>query len=555
MRAAIYARYSSDLQSDSSIEDQVEVCRRYAELKGWAVSKIYSDAAISGASTQRPGYQAMQADARRNLYDVVVAESLDRLSRRVADVAALHDELLFNGRALHTVATGEISALLAGVLGAVSQQYLLDLKEKTKRGLLGRVLKGRSGGGIAYGYRVDEAETGLRVVIPEEAEVVRRIFRDFADGLSPRAIAKALNAGKIGGPEGRPWRDTTIRGQRDRGTGILNNELYLGRLVWNRCSYVKDPRTGKRLARPNPESQWESVDVPELRIVDDTLWQAVKDRQAGIQRTMARDADGNALNRAHRRKFLLSGLLHCGICGGGFTIVAQDRYGCANRRSAGICPNNRTIDRHELEHRVLSGLQSRLMAPDLVSVFIDEFMRALKEEQEQTRRQRDDVEQRRRAVQKKIDGLIKAIEDGLYSPSLKERLLALEAERDTLAKQAADDEPPVVSIHPNLGQIYQRKVRDLVEALNDRSVRAQAAEQLRGLIERLVLIPRADEDGLAIEIHGDLVTLLDFAAGSEVGNDERPGAFASGRRMSVVAGARNSRFLRLVESVVPRLAA
>ena len=535
MRAAIYARYSSDLQRDSSIEDQVEVCRRYAEIKGWIVSKVYSDAAVSGASTQRPGYQAMQVDARRNIYDVVVAESLDRLSRRVADVATLHDELLFNGRVLHTVATGEISALLAGVLGAVSQQYLLDLKEKTKRGLLGRVLKGRSGGGIAYGYRVDEAETGLRVVIPEEAEVVRRIFRDFADGLSPRAIAKALNAGKISGPEGRPWRDTTIRGQRDRGTGILNNELYIGRLVWNRCSYVKDPRTGKRLARPNPESQWESTEVPELRIVEDALWQAVKDRQASIRRTMARDADGNALNRAHRRKFLLSGLMHCGICGGGFTIVAQDRYGCANRRSAGTCSNARTIDRHDLERRVLTGLQTRLMAPELVTVFVDEFMRALKEEQEQSCRQRDDAEQKRHIVQKKIDGLMKAIEDGLYSPSMKERLLALEAERDALDKQAAGAEPHPVSIHPNVGQIYQRKVRDLVGALNDRSIRAQAAEKLRGLIERLVLIPREDDEGLAIEIHGDLATLLAFS--------EETTANAKTRRMggslaciSVVAG-------------------
>ena len=74
----------------------------------------------------------------------------------------------------------------------------------------------------------------------------------FAHGVSPRAIARRLNEERVPGPESRPWQDTTIRGQKERGTGILNNELYIGQLVWNRCSYVKDPRTGKRVARPNP---------------------------------------------------------------------------------------------------------------------------------------------------------------------------------------------------------------------------------------------------------------------------------------------------------------
>ena len=108
------------------------------------------------------------------------------------------------------------------------------------------------------------------------------------------------------GPGGRPWQDTTIRGQKERGTGILNNEFYVGRIAWNRCSYVKDPRTGRRLARINPAASRECVDVPELRVVDDALWQRVKERQAAIGFKVARDEGGNALNRAHCRKFLLS---------------------------------------------------------------------------------------------------------------------------------------------------------------------------------------------------------------------------------------------------------
>jgi site-specific DNA recombinase len=88
--------------------------------------------------------------------------------------------------------------------------------------------------------------------------VIRRIFRDFATGISPRAIAKTLNDEGVTGPEGKLWNDTTIRGHVKRGTGIINNELCIGRLVWNRQRYLKDPSTGRRVSRLNPESRFQS---------------------------------------------------------------------------------------------------------------------------------------------------------------------------------------------------------------------------------------------------------------------------------------------------------
>ena len=108
------------------------------------------------------------------------------------------------------------------------------------------------------------------------------IFRDYAAGLSPRAIAKKLNQKRIPGPSGRLWRDTTIRGHFTRGTGILNNELYVGRLVWNRLTYLKDPKSGQRRSRLNPPELRIMQEVPELRIVEDDLWDAVKARQRSI---------------------------------------------------------------------------------------------------------------------------------------------------------------------------------------------------------------------------------------------------------------------------------
>lgn len=126
--------------------------------------------------------------------------------------------------------------------------------------------------GKAFGYDVvEDTERGGRIINPAKAAVVERIFTMFAHGVSPRAIARRLNEEGIHGPESRPWQDTTIRGQKERGTGILNNELYIGQLVWNRCSYVKDPRTGKRVVRPNPPERWERTAVPHLRIIEDGL--------------------------------------------------------------------------------------------------------------------------------------------------------------------------------------------------------------------------------------------------------------------------------------------
>jgi len=114
--------------------------------------------------------------------------------------------------------------------------------------------------------------------------VIRRIFRDYAAGVSPIALAKRLNAEHVLGPGGAAWNPSTIHGNPTRGTGLLNNELYIGRLVWNRLRYVKDPDSGKRVSRPNPPSHWVTTSVLDLRIVDDTLWSEVKARQAAMRR-------------------------------------------------------------------------------------------------------------------------------------------------------------------------------------------------------------------------------------------------------------------------------
>jgi len=310
---ALYARYSSDNQRDASIEDQLRICRERAEREGWRIVDSYSDRSISGASLIRPGIQALMADAQAHRFDIVLAESLDRISRDQEDIAGVYKRLTFAGVRMVTLSEGDISELHIGLKGTMGALYLKDLADKTRRGLHGRVEHGKSGGGNSYGYRVvhrsgpdGEPIRGEREIDPVEANIVRRIFTDYAAGKSPRTIAHELNAEGVAGPRGRDWGPSTLLGNVKRGNGILNNELYIGRLVWNRQRFLKDPDTGKRVSRLNPENEWVTQDVPELRIIDDALWTKVKKRQTAIRARCVKE-DGNGLTAVRRTHYALLG--------------------------------------------------------------------------------------------------------------------------------------------------------------------------------------------------------------------------------------------------------
>jgi site-specific DNA recombinase len=381
MRAAIYARFSSALQSDASIEDQYVMCRERADREGWHVVARFEDRAISGASMVRPGLQALLEGAQAGQFSILLTEALDRLSRDQADVAAIYKRLSFAGVTIVTLSEGEISELHVGLKGTMNQLFLKDLAAKTRRGLRGRVEAGRSGGGNSYGYKVvrrlDDAGmpvTGEREINPSEAEIIQRIFIEFADGQSPRAIARRLNDARIPGPRGMLWRDTAIRGHQQRGTGLLNNELYIGKLVWNRLRYVKDPETGRRVSRQNPKQDWIITDVPELRIIDDALWQRVKARQGAITDTdRVQNIKATKFWEKRRHQHLLTGLLTCGCCGGGFASVGRDYVACSNARKLGTCDQRKSFQRNTLETAVLHLLRTKLMQPEAVAAFVKEF--------------------------------------------------------------------------------------------------------------------------------------------------------------------------------------
>ena len=345
MRVALYARYSSEHQRDASIEDQLRICRQRVEREGWTVIGSYTDRAISGASLLRPGIQELIQDAQRGRFQVVVAEAMDRLSRDQEDIAGLYKRLTFAGIRLVTLSEGEVGPLHVGLKGTMNAMFLADLADKTRRGQLGRVKNGKSGGGLCFGYEVvralsanGEPVTGERRIIPTEADVIRRILKDYAAGQSSRTIACALNVDGIPGPQGRAWGPSTIHGNVERRNGIVNNELYIGKLVWNRQRFLKDPETGKRIARPNPETDWVTHDVPELRIVDDELWASVRQRQSSLK-ISAKETSPNPMVERRRPKYLFAKLTRCGCCGGGYMLLNKVLLGCATSRNKATCDN------------------------------------------------------------------------------------------------------------------------------------------------------------------------------------------------------------------------
>ncbi len=537
MRVAIYARYSSDLQSAASIDDQVRLCRERAVAVGHNVVEVFNDYAISASNLRtRPGMLALMEAARARDFDVVIAEALDRISRDQEDVAAIFKRLNHADVKLITLTEGEINELHVGLKGTMNALFLKDLAEKTRRGQRGRVEAGRIPGGNSYGYRMIRriAEDGNlirgeREIHPDEAAVVRQIFADYASGQPPRAIAASLNRQGIPSPRGGLWNASTINGSRQRKNGILNNELYLGRITYNRQRFVKDPDTGKRQSRVNPEHLWVTKEVPALQIIDDATWQAAQ--------TLRGRYSSQAGNMRQTKKRLLSGLVRCASCGGAMTIINRERYSCSARRERGTCSCPVSISVAELEDRILTALKDILLGrEDLIA----EFAASFRAELDRLRRSRKDnsvtLQKELEKINRSIERALAFILEGDGDPgSIRAKLKELEARKRDLERQLTQTDPaPTLEIHPNLGELYRRKVQELDRLLTDDASRPQAMEIIRGLIERIEVAPGSRRGKADVTLYGALASILDFALGAQNTKATANGGFG---RVLMVAGA------------------
>jgi site-specific DNA recombinase len=367
------------------------------------------------------------------------------------------------------------------------------------------------------------------VIDPTEAAIIRRIFDAYIGGQSPRAIGKQLNAEAVAGPRGGKWTASLILGNAIRETGLLRNRLYVGERVWNRQHFLKDPMTGKRVARPNPRDAWITSPVPDLRIIDPVTWEAAQARLAAgrAQVVMARGivdsasaptADGNnaggRLAAARRPAWLLSGLVRCGLCGGPMGVTTSGgRLGCANRHERGTCTNKRTVLRDRLLPRVFAGLKQRLLAPELVAEFVRTFVAEVTAANRERGQRQSGVAQERAKLDRQMRNLLELIKDGHGSPAMVQELRTLEQRRDTLDREmtAADLPEPIPTPHPNLPELYRRKVEALETALQDPAAASAAAEALRTLIDAILVYPGEKRGEVSVEFRGDLAAFLYLA--------------------------------------------
>ena len=309
---------------------------------------------------------------------------------------------------------------------------------------------------------------GERAINPFEADVVRRIFRDYAAGKSGQRIAAELNKEGITAPTGGDWGFSTITGNPKRGTGIINNEMYVGKLTWNRLTYIKNPDTRKRQSRLNPESEWITQDIPELRIVDDALWQTVKERQSALRFSgVAKRNITDELNRSKRQRFLLSGLAKCGHCGSRYTMISASLLGCARARNKGTCDNRVNIRRDRLEERVLHALRHHLMDPALFAEFCNEFTREMNRLRMDGRASIDAARAEVKKIDRDLDMLLNLILQGGAADKINARMVAMEARKKELEQMlAAADEPPPL-LHPSMAHHYREQLDELYQALRE----------------------------------------------------------------------------------------
>lgn len=311
-RAAIYARYSTDEQRETSLEDQVRRCREEAKKRGFEVpdALVFTDAALSGTAAaveKRAGYRALIEAWEQKSFEAVIVDEVSRLARDPLELAKLQQRVEASRVRLIT-ADGIDSAtpnwqLPFGLAGIVGAHFLRETKFRVIRGMQGALERGFQIADAPLGYRaIRECDSsgnpiGTRWEIDEEkASLVREMFQMRRDGMSLFAIAKELNGRGVWPPRKARdgghgyWRPSSLR-------RVYTNTIYRGIFTWNGSTFTH--HRARKTGRKVEEVEYERL---ELRLVDDETWNICAGRTTG-----PRFRGG--------RKHLFSGLAVCGDCG------------------------------------------------------------------------------------------------------------------------------------------------------------------------------------------------------------------------------------------------
>ena len=386
--AACYARKSPNDQKVAeeakSVTRQVELGRAYAPALDRTVEDrhVYVDDQVSGAAfgdDARPALAALLVAAERGEFDIVIMMDESRLGRDQYRSAYVLQQLHDAGVAVWyyqdkrqvalDTATGKF---MESVKGYAAEMEREKAGARSREKAIALAKAGHVAGNKLFGYRNERVGAFVdRVPDPEPAATVERAFRLYADGMGDRAIRDLFNKEKVRAPRHpRPWSETTIR-------DMLQNETYRGVIVWNKTRAAM--RRGRAVTISRPESEWERIDAPWLRIVSDDLWERANARRLRRREIYRRTPLGRLAGRTSeedRKGLLLSGLLRCGLCGS--TMWAESkvrgskkykadqrlirRWGCSANiaRGPAACGNAVRVVDQSMQHHIITAVRRAL---------------------------------------------------------------------------------------------------------------------------------------------------------------------------------------------------
>jgi DNA invertase Pin-like site-specific DNA recombinase len=497
---------------------------------------------------------------------VIVTEDMSRISRDFADSAQIFKRLQFLKVPLIGVADGiDTSAkhakLSFTVKSLVADMYLDDLRDKTLRGLEGRALAGFATGNVAYGYHTVPVEEGGRVVgnkieiHPRESIVIRRIFEECRTGRSFAAIALGLNRDRIPSPRVGSrhkcfgWGASTIR-------AILYNERYAGVWRFKERQWVKVPGTNRRQPQARDAAEVMTMERPELRIIETSVWTEVQARLAAIHRSYTkRKREGGIVRKP--TTYLLSGILHCAQCGAPMSISAGSNaayYRCQGNRTKGTCPNRVSVREDVARRCVLRAIQEHMLSPDGVAQFRKRVAEELRDYARNLEARRKERVERLERTEEKIRGLIEFIATGDRSEYVVATLRDLEAfaraEKATLAELAQEANRPLRL--PSIDEVTVLAT-DLEARLTDDAELGRAALR-RWLNDGVIRVDQSPDGPIAETELLPLMVLIDggrkvLAQSASPRKRETPGDGSFSRDITLLSVSSGGRICQYIYSI------
>ena len=473
-RVGIYARYSSDLQNESSIDDQARRGRDAIVRAGGnpAQALVFADYAVSGGSMDRAGLEAMLRAVEEKRIDVIITEDVSRISRDMGDAAQIFKRLQFAGVPLIGLSDGIDTSAKQGKLtfafkSMMAEWYVDELRDRTLRGLEGRALAGFATGNVPFGFAtVAESDAtgralGNKIVIDEtEAAIIIRIFIAYRDDGALHRIARDLNRDGVPSPRAGTkhkrygWGASTIR-------AILHNEKYAGVWRFKERQWVKVPGTNKRQPRARPADEVMTIERPELRIIDHELWTAVQTKLAAVNRKYTKQSTEPERNASPKKAtYLLSGILVCDVCGFPMSIYGGGKtryYRCSTHHTKGVCSNGLRVREDVLRADCLDALREETQTPDAIEYVRRKFAEMLRTYTRDMDKELAEHRDRLKRTEDRIKGLVSFIADGDRSEYIVSTLRDLEAqaksERAAIERLHREAQQPLRL--PSLGELAE----------------------------------------------------------------------------------------------------